>query len=419
MDKIVIEGHVVLRGEIAISGAKNAALPIMAASILTETGCELENIPRLFDISTMKKVLESFNVAVSFEENLLKIDNSRIEPGVAPYDLVRTMRASICVMGPLLARFGKVKVSLPGGCAIGTRPINLHLKGLEAMGATVKLGGGYIEAKASKLTGNKIYLDFPSVGATENLMMAACLAEGETLIENAALEPEITDLADFLNQAGARIQGAGTNVIHVHGVSRLTSHKQYRIIPDRIEAGTYMVAAAITGGDLLLKGVIPEHLEAHISNLEGAGVEFTIQNDSLRVSLPDGRQPLNLSTRPYPGFPTDLQAQMMALACVTKGTSQITETIFENRFMHVAELKRLGADIKINDATATINGVDYLSGAPVMATDLRASAALILAGLVARGRTEVRRVYHLDRGYEKIEQKLAAVGARICRKKED
>ncbi len=418
MDRIVIEGGVPLKGGINVSGSKNAALPIMAATLLTENGCELTNVPELVDIGTMSKVLESFGVEIFREHNRLKINTAGVKSGAAPYDLVRTMRASICVMGPMLARFQKVVVSLPGGCAIGTRPINLHLRGFKALGAKIELGNGYIEARARKLVGAKIYLDFPSVGATENLMMAACFAEGETVIENAALEPEVVDLANFLNSAGAKISGAGSSTVNIQGVNKLSCHKPYKIIPDRIEAGTYMVAAAITGGELVINDIVAEHLDAHINSLKEAGVEITPAGRGLKVSLPDGRHPLNLKTHPYPGFPTDLQAQMMAMASVTKGTSLITETIFENRFMHVAELNRLGASISINDKMAIIEGVDHLSGAQVMATDLRASAALILAGLVARGKTFVRRVYHLDLGYEKIEEKLAAVGARIFREGE-
>lgn len=419
MDKIRILGGVPLKGKVVLSGAKNAALPIMSASLLVDGWSTLSNLPALRDIETEKKLL-SFLGTVFEEgaEGTLRLNSSKIERYEAPYDLVKTMRASILVLGPLVARFGKARVSLPGGCAIGARPINLHLKGLELMGAHIELNHGYVEAKSRQLRGAEIVFDIPTVTGTENLMMAACLAKGKTTLGNAAKEPEVTDLANYLNAMGARIEGVGTDVITVHGVSRLHP-TPYSIMPDRIEAATYMVAAGITGGEITLSGYDGSCLETVLIKLKEAGLEFSQRKAGLTIHGPQTIQSIPVTTtRPYPGFPTDMQAQFMALMALGNNTSLVKETIFENRFMHVSELKRMGADIQVSGNQAVIKGVDRLLGAPVMATDLRASASLVLAGLAAEGVTEISRVYHLDRGYEKLEKKLLPLGARIERIKE-
>lgn len=419
MDKIIIQGGKHLTGEVAVSGAKNAALPVLISSLLTAEPCTYQAIPHLADISTTLKLLSGLGARVDqqrwlngFDELTLRAD--RISKFEAPYELVKTMRASFLVLGPLLARFGKARVSTPGGCAIGARPINFHLKGFEALGAKIEQTHGYIEATAPQLRGAKIYFDLPSVGATENLMMAATLAEGSTIIENAAKEPEINDLADALNKMGARIKGGGSDIIQIDGVQALhgTTH---RIIPDRIEAGSFVIAAALTGGDVWVRGARAEHLEAFLIKLKEAGVVLATDDRGIRVQG-DGRiKSVDVTTLPYPGFPTDLQAQMMVLMAVADGVSVITETIFENRFLHAQELDRMGAQIKLESNRAVVRGVAELSGAPVMASDLRASVALVLAGLVANGTTEVARVYHLDRGYEQIERKLSLLGGQIVR----
>lgn len=414
MDKILIEGGHRLEGRVAVSGAKNAALPLMCAGLLAEGPVTLHNVPDLMDVRTAAKLLRNMGVSVAFDADTVIIDAARLENPEAPYELVKTMRASILVLGPLVARYGRARVSLPGGCAIGERPINLHLKGLEALGATIRLVGGYVEAEARRLKGERIYLDIATVTGTENLMMAAVLAEGRTTIKNAAREPEIVDLAAMLTRMGARIEGAGSDIITIDGVSRL-SGAEHTVMPDRIEAGTFMVAAGVTGGDLILEGARLDHLEAPVAKFREAGLQITL--DAGRVRVRGGRpiRAVDVKTLPYPGFPTDLQAQMMVLMACSGGLSVIAETVFENRFMHVPELRRMGAQIETQGNTAIIRGVPRLDGAPVMASDLRASAALVLAGLAARGTTEVHRIYHLDRGYERIEQKLSAVGAAIRR----
>lgn len=416
MSSFIIEGGKRLKGTIKISSAKNAVLPVIAASLLTEADCVVEDAPDLEDVKVMKEVLTALGAKVVGEGNSIKIGAGHFDSFEAPYDLVRKMRASFLVMGPLLARKGKARISLPGGCAIGSRPIDLHLKGFASLGADIELGHGFVEARCEKLRGATIYLDFPSVGATENIMMAAVLAEGQTVIENAAKEPEIIDLANFLNAMGARIRGAGTDLIKIDGVKDLKG-LSYTVIPDRIETGTYLVAGAITGGDLLLENVVSEHLKPVIAKLIECGVKITEEPEGLRV-IGDGRPlPSDVKTLPYPGFPTDMQAQIMSFLSLAKGTSMVIETVFENRFMHVEELKRMGAKIKIEGRSAVIEGVEKLSGAPVKATDLRAGAALILAGLAAEGTTTVMNAYHVERGYEDIVGKLSSVGASI--KKED
>ncbi len=418
MDKILIHGGRPLKGKVSLSGAKNAALPIMAATLLTEGISTLTNLPALRDIQTHKKLLSW--LGVSLEEVSpaeLRLNTSRVKGWEAPYDLVKTMRASILVLGPLLARLGKARVSLPGGCAIGARPINLHLKGLEQMGARLELKHGYVEAKARQLKGAEIVFDLPTVTGTENLMMAAALAKGKTTLANAAREPEVVDLANFLKGMGARIEGAGTDIITVEGVPSLHP-ATYRVMPDRIEAGTYLVAAGITGGEITLTDYDGSCLEALIMKLKETGVEFSQNKTGLTASGPRKPKSVSLTTRPYPGFPTDMQAQFMALMSVSQDTSIIQETIFENRFMHVSELRRMGADIQVSGHQAVVKGVARLNGAPVMATDLRASASLVLAGLRAEGITEISRVYHLDRGYETLEKKLSGLGAKIERIKE-
>lgn len=417
MDKLVINGGKRLTGSVEISGAKNAALPIMAASILAEGEHHIMNVPQLRDVSTMGRLIANLGAGFHLEDSTAILDCSSIGNFEAPYDLVSTMRASVLILGPLLARLGKAKVSLPGGCAIGARPINLHLMGLQKMGATIQLESGYVLAKAKRLKGASIYFDTPTVTGTENIMMAATLADGRTVIENAAREPEVTDLANALISMGARIKGAGESLIEIDGVSRLEP-LDYTVIPDRIEAGTFMTIAGITGGDITLKKCRPDHLDALINKLQDSGLRFKKAKDGLRVIGPERPAAVNAKTMPYPGFPTDMQAQFMAMMCVADGTCVISEKIFENRFMHVAELRRMGADITIEGGTATIRGIDRLKGAPLMATDLRASASLIVAALAAEGQTTVHRIYHLDRGYEKIEAKLQRLGAEVRREKE-
>jgi len=419
VDKIIVQGGRRLQGEVAVSGSKNAALPILISSLLTSETCVYQGIPHLVDINTTLKLLGGLGVEVDKESwakdsGDLTIRADRVKNVEASYDLVKTMRASFLVTGPLLARFGRAHVSTPGGCAIGTRPVNLHLKGLAAMGASIDQVHGYMEVRAKKLRGAKIYLDLPSVGATENLMMAASLAEGTTVIENAAKEPEIEDLAAVLNKMGAQVQGAGSDIIRIEGVTSLRGVK-HRVIPDRIEAASFVIAGVLTGGNVLVTGARPAHLDAFSIKLKEAGVDLVGGENSFGVKGNGKIKSVDVTTLPYPGFPTDLQAQMMVLMSVADGVSVITETIFENRFMHAQELDRMGADIRLEGNRAVVRGVKELSGAPVMATDLRASVSLILAGLVANGTTEVSRVYHLDRGYERIEQKLSKLGAAIER----
>lgn len=415
MDRIIVRGGTKLQGAVKISGAKNAALPILAASILCDSPVVLENVPNLLDIDSMERLLCSLGVETRREVGgVFKIDPRCLRWYEATYDIVRKMRASFVVLGPLLARTGQARISMPGGCAIGRRPVDIHLKALEKLGAEIAVSHGYVEARGMELKGAEIVLDFPSVGATENILMAATLAKGESVIRNAAREPEISDLANFLSTCGAKIEGIGSDVLHVQGVNSL-SGVTHKVIPDRIETQTFMVAGAITGGEIEINDVIPEHSRSFIEKLKQIGVKIQSTEDTITVQGPDEFQPVELSTLPYPGFPTDAQAQLMALLCVAKGTSIIKETIFENRFMHVSELDRLGADITIDGNCAVVKGVSSLSGSPVMASDLRASAALILAGLIATGETEVLRVYHLDRGYEQIESKLSGLGANIER----
>ncbi|MCX7914407.1 MAG: UDP-N-acetylglucosamine 1-carboxyvinyltransferase [Thermodesulfovibrionales bacterium] len=404
-----------MKGEVIISGAKNSALPILASSILTTGKCVYTNIPKLRDIMTMKKLIENLGAVFSYNDGTVEIDTTSIKSFEAPYDLVKTMRASVLVLGPLVAKFGRAKVSLPGGCAIGERPIDLHLKGLEKMGASIELESGYVIAKARKLYGTNVYMDIPSVTGTENIMMAATLAKGVTIIENAAREPEVVDLANCLISMGAKIEGAGESIIKIEGVNELNPPTEYEIIPDRIEAGTFMIMAAITGGEVLLKNCRLDHLDAVISKLEDTGIRFEHTESGLKVSRKDVLLAKDIKTMPYPGFPTDMQAQFMALMCLAKGTSIIRETIFENRFMHVAELRRFGADISIEGSVATVRGVEKLKGAPVMATDLRASASLVIAALAAKGESVIHRIYHLDRGYEHLDEKLRKIGADIQR----
>ncbi len=413
MYKFVIHGGKALKGKVKISGAKNAALPMLAASLLTSQPIIYHNIPDLQDIKTIKKLLSDLGVSFEGKKNLVA-HAPNLKNYYAPYELVRTMRASILVLGPLVARMGRACVSLPGGCAIGARPVNLHLKGLAQMGADIRLERGYIYANAKRLKGTEIYLDIPTVTGTENLMMAATLAQGETIIRNAACEPEVSALALMLKDMGSEIEGIGTDVIRIKGKDELQG-TEVRVIPDRIEAGTYMVAAGITGGEIYLENCCLEHMTAIINKLQEAGIKIEKQDKLVKVSAPETIQSTDITTLPYPGFPTDMQAQFMSLMCLGNGVSVITEKIFENRFMHVFELKRLGADIKIDGASAIVKGVDVLIGAPVMATDLRASASLVLAGLAAQGTTEVLRIYHLDRGYVAMERKLQALGADIER----
>lgn len=416
MDQILVEGGRPLTGEVRISGAKNAALPILISSLLADGWNTYSNVPDLKDIQSTKILLSKLGARIETDGDTVRIDTGSVRCHEAPYDLVRKMRASILVLGPLLARLKKARVSLPGGCAIGARPINLHLKGLACLGAKIELEHGYVEAVCDRLRGDEIYLDMPTVTGTENLMMAAVLAEGVTVLKNVAREPEVVALADVLTRMGAKIKGAGTSVITIQGVSGLKP-VSVSIIPDRIEAGTFMVSAALTQGDVTLLDCEPHHLEAVIHKLRLSGADITVKDTSVRVRGGDEIVSVDVKTLPYPGFPTDMQAQFMVLMSVASGFSIISETIFENRFIHVSELKRMGADVKISGDTAIITGVPMLSGAPVMASDLRASASLILAGLVAQGTTEVNRVYHLDRGYEAIEHKFARLGAAIRRVK--
>ncbi|NLI59818.1 MAG: UDP-N-acetylglucosamine 1-carboxyvinyltransferase [Clostridiales bacterium] len=414
MAKLIIKQSPPLGGRVRIDGAKNSVLPIMAASLLAEDICVLEEIPLLEDVYIACKVLGCFGSQAIIWNNTITIDSRNVRKGEAPYDLMKKMRASFLVMGPLLARHGQVKISLPGGCAIGSRPIDLHLKGFSAMGADIRLGHGYIEARADRLRGSKIYLDFPSVGATENIMMAAALAQGQTIIENAAEEPEIVDLSNFINAMGGNVRGAGTGTIRIEGVDSLHG-ATHTVIPDRIEAGTFMVAAAMTQGNVLLENVLIDHLKPIEAKLKEAGAIIIEEGEGIRVIGPEVLNPIDIKTLPYPGFPTDMQAQMMAMVAIAPGTSIITETVFENRYMHVSELKRLGAKIKIEGRSAIVEGNSKLSGSLVKATDLRAGAALVLAGLVAQGETQISNIYHIDRGYHKIEDKLAKLGALIYR----
>ncbi len=416
MDKLIIQGGIPLEGEIRISGAKNAALPILAATLLAEGPMVVGNVPHLHDITTTMELLGRMGCSLTVDERMhIEVDTSTIKEFFAPYELVRTMRASILVLGPLLARFGSADVSLPGGCAIGSRPVNLHLQGLTMMGADLSVEGGYIRAKAKRLKGVDMVLDIVTVTGTENLMMAAALAKGVTVIRNAAREPEVVDLADCLIAMGAKIEGAGTDTIRIEGVESLGGTR-YDILPDRIETGTYLVAAAMTRGRVKLKNTRPHLLEAVISKLNEAGAHMTMGDDWIELDMNGNElKAVNIHTSPYPGFPTDMQAQFTAMNCIASGTGTITESVFENRFMHVLELQRMGAQVKLEGNTAITTGVKQLTSAPLMATDLRASASLVLAGLVAKGATEVDRIYHIDRGYETIEEKLSNLGAQIKR----
>ncbi len=415
MDKLVIEGGVRLAGEVDISGAKNAALPVLCAAILSAEPLELANVPRLRDVATTEKLLGQMGASVADRgDGSVVIDCAQLARLEAPYELVRTMRASILVLGPMLARHGRARVSLPGGCAIGQRPVDLHIKGLQALGAEISIEHGYIEARAPRLRGARIFMDIVSVTGTENLMMAAVLAQGRTVIENAAREPEVAELAHCLNAMGARVSGAGESEIVIDGVDRL-HRAQWRIMPDRIEAGTFLAAAAATRGEVLVRGANPAHLSAVLDKLREAGARIDTGADSIHLLMPERARAVSVRTAPYPGFATDMQAQLMALDCVAEGTATIVETIFENRFMHALEMKRMGAQIEIDGNTAIVQGVPALDGAAVMATDLRASASLIIAALAARGETVIDRIYHLDRGYEAIERKLSGLGARIRR----
>ncbi len=415
MDKLVIEGGKRLEGEVRVSGAKNAALPIMCAALLTGEGLALENVPTLMDVRTMGKLLAQMGVEVEADgEGRLALRAKTIKEPLAPYELVKTMRASVMALGPLLARCGRARVSLPGGCAIGSRPVDQHIKGLEAMGATIAVEQGYMEARAERLRGTRIVMDLVTVTGTENLMMAATLAEGTTVLENAAREPEVVDLAKCLAAMGARIEGAGNDVIRIEGVRSLKGAR-HRVIPDRIETGTFLAAAAATGGRVRLSGAAPALLDATLDKLREAGARIAAEEDAIEIEMAGRPSAVSLRTAPYPGFATDMQAQFMALATLARGTAMITETIFDNRFQHALELQRLGAQIVIRGDTAVVQGVERLQGAKVMATDLRASAGLVIAGLAARGETVVDRIYHLDRGYEALEKKLGALGARIRR----
>ncbi len=416
MDKLIISGGVPLSGTIRVSGAKNAALPILAATLLADEPVTICNVPHLHDITTTMELLGRMGVNLMVDENMnIEVDPSCIREFYAPYELVKTMRASILVLGPLLARYGQADVSLPGGCAIGARPVNLHINALEAMGARIDVEGGYIRAKARRLKGVTLFMDMVTVTGTENVMMAATLAEGTTVIENAAREPEVIDVANCLNQMGARISGAGSDTIVVEGVERL-SGTTYSILPDRIETGTYLVAAAITGGDIMIKNTRPDILDAVLAKLQEAGADIESGNDWIRLDMKHRRaNAVHVRTAPYPAFPTDMQAQFTALNVIAKGSGTISETVFENRFMHVPELQRMGANLRLEGNTVISKGVKKLAGAPVMATDLRASASLVLAGLIAEGETIVDRIYHIDRGYDCIEEKLAQLGANIRR----
>ncbi len=417
MDKIVIEGGNRLFGEVEISGAKNAALPIMASSILLDSPVKIKNVPDLRDIRTFDKLLKILGAETNFENNIFEINATSIKEYTAPYDLVKTMRASILFLGPLVAKFGKAKVSLPGGCAIGPRPVNFHIDAIKKLGAKVNVIDGYIIAEANKLKGTEFYFDIPSVTGTENLVMAATLAEGKTVIKNAAKEPEVVDMIKFLKKMGAKIEGEGTEIIEIEGVTSLKG-SEYSVIPDRIETGTFIVAAGITNGNILIKNSQLDFLESVVTKLKSTGIEIEENQNGIRVKGNDEITAADVITMPYPGFPTDMQAQFMALMCYSTGVSVITETIFENRFMHAFELMRMGADIKIEGSHAIVKGKQVLYGAKLMASDLRASASLILAGLRAKGKTEVSRIYHLDRGYEKFEKKLEKLNAKIWREKE-
>ena len=412
MPKIIVKKSAPLRGTVKIDGAKNAVLPIIAATLLAEGKSVLKGVPNLRDVHIISDLLRHLGAEVTYEGTTLTVDASNITTCEAPYELVRKMRASFLVMGPLLARFNHTKISMPGGCAIGTRPIDLHLKGFKSLGAEVEMDHGFVEAKTEKLTGNKLYLDFPSVGATENIMMAAALAEGTTIIENAAEEPEIVDLANFLNEMGANVKGAGTNTIKIKGVESLKG-AEHTVIPDRIEAATYMVAAAMTKGDITVENVLMEHLKPIIAKLRETGCEIIEMENAVRVIGPEVLKPIDIKTLPHPGFPTDVQAQFMAMLTIANGTAVVIETVFENRFMHVAEFNRMGADIKIEGRSAIVNGVDKLYGAKVNATDLRAGAALILCGLIAEGETQIGEIYHIQRGYVDIDKKIRALGGNI------
>ena len=415
MHKIIVSGGARLHGEVRISGAKNAVLPVLCATLLADAPVRITNVPRLHDVFTTAKLLAGLGAGIEHRGDVMTVDPRSVNSHVAPYELVKTMRASVLVLGPLLAKHGDAEVSLPGGCAIGSRPVDLHIKGLQALGAEITVENGFIKARADRLKGGRFVFDLVTVTGTENVMAAATLADGTTVLENAAMEPEVTDLADCLNALGARIEGAGTSRITIHGVERLSGGR-HRVLPDRIETGTFLVAAAMTGGRVTARNARPDTLDAVLLKLAEAGAEVTTTADSITVDM-GGRRPraVSLTTAPYPAFPTDMRAQFMALNCVAEGVGVIGETIFENRFMHVNELLRLGADIQIDGHTAIVRGNERLSGAPVMATDLRASASLILAGLVADGDTTIDRIYHLDRGYENIEAKLSALGASIRR----
>jgi UDP-N-acetylglucosamine 1-carboxyvinyltransferase len=416
MNKLIISGGIPLAGDVRISGSKNAVLPILAGTLLADSPVIVRNVPHLHDVTTTMELLGRMGVSLTIGEKMsIEVDPTTLENTFAPYELVKTMRASILVLGPLLARYGTAEVSLPGGCAIGARPVDMHLSGLEAMGAEITVEQGYIKAKCERLQGARIVMDQVTVTGTENLMMAASLANGTTVIENAAREPEVVDLADFINAMGGKIENAGTDTITIHGVENLRGC-DYSVLPDRIETGTYLVAAAITGGKVLVKRTDPTLLDAVLAKLEEAGATMDIGEDWIELDM-EGRKPraVNIRTSPYPGFPTDMQAQFCALNAIAVGTGSVTETVFENRFMHIQEFVRLGASIQLEGNTAIIKGVERMTGAPVMATDLRASASLILAGLVAQGETVVDRIYHIDRGYDHIEEKLAGLGARIQR----
>ena len=414
MQKLSIQGGVPLSGEVRVAGAKNAALPILTASLLSASPLTVTNVPSLNDVSTMLQLLERMGVKARREGHTVELDASQVTDPVAPYELVKTMRASVLALGPLVARFGEARVSLPGGCAIGERPVDMHIKGLEAMGAEVSIEGGYIHARAKRLKGARVFMDTVTVTGTENLMMAACLADGETVLENAAREPEVVDLAHCLIAMGARIRGHGTDEIVVEGANALAG-ASHAVMADRIEAGTFLAAAAATGGRVTLTHAPVESLDAVIDKLREAGAEISVAEDRVSLAMPRRARSVSVRTAPYPGFPTDMQAQFIALNCVAEGTAFVTETIFENRFMHVQELRRLGARIEIEGNTAFVHGAERLTGARVMATDLRASASLVIAGLVAEGETVIDRIYHLDRGYERIEERLGRLGARISR----
>ena len=417
MEKMIIEGGYRLVGEVPVSGAKNAALPLFAASLLVEDAMTLHNVPALADIRTIARLLRLMGVKTEGDSGTVRLNASGVHSFEAPYNLVKTMRASVLVLGPLVAKWKRARVSLPGGCAIGARPINLHLKGLEAMGAKVELKHGYVEASADRLKGAEIYFDISTVTGTENIMMAAALADGRTVLKNAAREPEVVELAQALQKMGARIEGAGTDVMVIDGVKELRPI-EYPIMPDRIEAGTFMVASGITQGNVRLLNCNIGHMETVVAKLKEVGLEIFPEGGGVKVIGPVNIKPVDVKTLPYPGFPTDMQAQIMALMCLAGGLSVITETVFENRFMHVGEMRRMGADIRVEGKNAIVRGLTHLTGAPVMATDLRASASLVLAGMAAEGTTEVSRIYHLDRGYEKLDKKLTKLGAKIRRVQE-